>query len=328
MKIGIIGTGSVASNNYIPYLSEQEDVELFYCSRTPAKAEVCAGRYGGRVCSSVESLMAQKPDTVMILTNESEHASVAERVLKCCPPRIFFEKPLFAKYGQARVCEEDFLEARSFLCRARKLGVETAMNFNYRFFDQSRTFLKLRAERKLGKLLQCSLFVNYACWSHCIDLMNFFGLHPLCVSAQESADTFSGAADIAAALRFSNGAAGTILGTNASSFSHPLYRNIFVFENGMICQNDLDAETEVYAKEEDGYKEKRCLTADHSRWDRYAESFRKSLCAYLESLRSGQAPPVSGLDGLRELRFEAALRRSAALGRCVRIEEEFPLECP
>ena len=153
MKIGIIGTGSVASNNYIPYLSEQEDVELFYCSRTPAKAEVCAGRYGGRVCSSVESLMAQKPDTVMILTNESEHASVAERVLKCCPPRIFFEKPLFAKYGQARVCEEDFLEARSFLCRARKLGVETAMNFNYRFFDQSRTFLKLRAERKLGKLL-------------------------------------------------------------------------------------------------------------------------------------------------------------------------------
>ena len=105
-------------------------------------------------------------------------------------------------------------------------------------------------------------------------------------------------------------------------------RRTSLFENGMICQNDLDAETEVYAKEEDGYKEKRCLTADHSRWDRYAESFRKSLCAYLESLRSGQAPPVSGLDGLRELRFEAALRRSAALGRCVRIEEEFPLECP
>ena len=62
LKIAIVGTGSVARNNYLPYLSKQPDVVLTYFSRTPAKAEECAKTFGGRMVASVGELLADDPD--------------------------------------------------------------------------------------------------------------------------------------------------------------------------------------------------------------------------------------------------------------------------
>ena len=70
MKVAVIGTGNVAERNYLPCLAKQQDVELSLFGRTPAKAEACAAKCGGRVASSVEDLMAGSPDTVFILTRE------------------------------------------------------------------------------------------------------------------------------------------------------------------------------------------------------------------------------------------------------------------
>jgi predicted dehydrogenase len=64
---------------------------------------------------------------------------------------------------------------------------------------------------------------------------------------------------------------------------------------------------------------------DRSRWDHYNASFGKALAAYLHSMRQGESPPVSGKDGLRELQVEAAIRRSIAEKRPVRVQEELPL---
>jgi len=44
MKIGILGTGGVATNSYLPVLKEIEDVELFYVNRTREKAEAACLR--------------------------------------------------------------------------------------------------------------------------------------------------------------------------------------------------------------------------------------------------------------------------------------------
>ncbi len=35
IRLGVVGLGNVAQNNYLPYLSRQENVELFCCSREP-----------------------------------------------------------------------------------------------------------------------------------------------------------------------------------------------------------------------------------------------------------------------------------------------------
>ena len=102
LKIAIVGTGGVASGNYLPYLSKQSDVALSYFSRTQAKAEECARKFGGRVAGSIPDLLAGNPDAVLVLTGEKERYDVAGVLLEGRPRRIFFEKPLVAQHGQAR----------------------------------------------------------------------------------------------------------------------------------------------------------------------------------------------------------------------------------
>jgi predicted dehydrogenase len=329
IKVGIVGTGNVARNSYLPFLSKQPDVALLYHSRTRAKADACAQEFGGRVVGSVRELLAEKPDTVLVLTRETQRFEATMALLEeGCPRRLFFEKPLVAANGQANVAEGDFYTAKALLNRAAEAGVETAMVFNYRFFDQTVRALEIVQERGWGKLVQGLLWVNYACWSHCIDLLHVFGGRAAQVSALAGEAVYGTGAqsgvDVAAAFRLENGGTGTIMGTSGSDFDLWLYEMLLRFEGGFLRLNDLDGPLDVLDNER-LYAETHALIGNHSRWDQYRASFCKSLAAYLDSIRQGKAPPVPGMAGLEELQFEAALRRSIAEGRPVDVQEEFPL---
>ena len=329
LKIGILGTGKVARGNYLPFLSRQDGVSLLYCSRTRSKTEACALEFGGRVVGSAQALLDEDPDAILVLTRETQRFKAAMSLLEGRPRRLFFEKPLVAQAGQANVCEGDFSQARRLLQRAAEQGTQTAMVFNYRFFDQTVRAQELIAQRGWGKLVQASLWVHYACWSHCIDLLHLFGGRAAQVTAlagdlAELAGEEQGA-DLAGAFRLCNGASGTILGTSGGSFDLWLYELLLRFEGGVLRLNDLDGPLEVL---DNGrrYSETHNLIGHHSRWDQYKASFEKSLAAYLDSIRANQPPPVPGLAGLQELQFEAALRRSIAQGRPVDVQSEFPLD--
>jgi predicted dehydrogenase len=261
---------------------------------------------------------------VLVLTHETQRYEAVMALLEYHPKRLFFEKPLVAQNGQASVCEDDFFKARDLLQRAHALGTETAMVFNYRFFDQTVRAQRMLAERDFGSLIQTTLLVNYACWSHCIDLLHLFAGPASQISALAGDVEYQGAVDVAASFRLMSGVAGTILGTSGSKFVLPLYEMFFNFEKGSIHFSDLDAAVDVYDAES-RYKESHTLIGNHSRWDQYKDSFKKSLAAYLDSIRRNDSPPVPGLAGLEELQFEAALRRSIAQKRPVDVQEEFPL---
>ncbi len=330
INIAVIGTGNVARTNYLPFLAKQPDVKLSYFSRTRAKADECAGKFGGWVADSLQELLAGNPDTVLVLTQENDRFEATTALLDAGKPkRLFFEKPLVARYGQACVCEEDFFQARALLQRARTAGAETAMVFNYRFFDQTQLARKAVAERNLGRLTRATLMVNYACWSHCIDLLNVFGgkAAEICAlaGAAYQADGKPRAGDVVAAFRLESGATGTILGTDGIKFDLPLYDMFLCFENGLLRFSDLDVRLDVY-ENNSRWCQSHVLIGNHSRWDQYRASFDNSLGAYLESLRKGQPPPIPGLAGLVELQFEAALRRAIAQNRPVNVQQEFPLE--
>jgi predicted dehydrogenase len=325
IKIAIVGTGKVARESYLPYLAQQADVALTYFSRTRAKAAACAQDFGGAVAHSIPELFAAAPDAVLVLTGESERQAVTLELLAGRPKRLFFEKPLVAQNGQANVVEEDFFAARDLLKRARAGGTETAMVFNYRFFEQTQRVRQLLDDRNFGRLIQASLFVNYACWSHSIDLLHLFGGRAARISALSGDISYGGAVDVAGSFQLENGATGTILGTSGTKFAHPLYDHTFNFERGSVRFSDLDGPLDIF-DHATRYRESYSLIGDHSRWDQYHASFEKSLAAYLDSIRRGEPPPVPGLAGLEELQFEAALRRSIAQGRPVDVQQEFALD--
>ncbi|HJP33017.1 MAG TPA: hypothetical protein QGF95_20915 [Candidatus Latescibacteria bacterium] len=63
LRIGVVGTGNVARQNYIPCLAAEQEVELGLYSRTRARAETVAADLGGQVFESSEQLMAWDPET-------------------------------------------------------------------------------------------------------------------------------------------------------------------------------------------------------------------------------------------------------------------------
>ena len=150
MKIAVIGTGGVAGKNYLPYIAAREDVQLSYLNRTRSKAEAVAERFGGRVAADAADLMADEPDACLVFTREMDRLDAANTLLPLKPKRLFFEKPLAARHGQANVEEEDFFDAREMLEAAHGAGVETAMVFNYRFFDQTRLAREIVAREAFG----------------------------------------------------------------------------------------------------------------------------------------------------------------------------------
>jgi len=329
MKIALVGTGNIARSNYVPYLTENEDVKLLYFNRTASKATDLAERFGGRAFATLDQLMAENPDAVMILTRETDRFAATQAVLEHQPRRLFFEKPLVAQYGQANVVEDDFHKAQVLLQRAAEVGAETAMVFNYRFFDQTRKARAIVSKRRFGKPVHFSGMVHYACWSHCIDLIHHF-VGPIAeISALRSNCERKGAGgsapDVTAAMRTKEDATGTLIGTYGLDFQLPLYELIFAFEGGRIHMRDLDGDMEMieYATQR---HEMHAVSRHVSRWQQYDASFGKSINAYLQSIRDGAPPPVPGIAGLRELQVEAALKRSIAQQRPIVLDRAFPID--
>ena len=327
MDILIIGTGNVATANYLPVLSAHEDINLFYFNRTRSKAEESAVNFGGKVFGTLDEAFSSDFDAVFVLTKETTRAEVLRSLPQYKPPRVFLEKPLVAVGGQDHVTEEDFFVAEKLMGDLADAGCETAMIFNYRFFEQTLRLGRIVEERAWGAPLNAIAMTNYACWSHVIDLMHVF-LGPVAlVNALEGARVHKGglgeAPDVTASLSFENGASGTLLGTWSLDFKFPLFDLTINYEKGRARMRGLDGELEVFDYE-GNCREVYGITRDTSRWDWYKASFAKSINAYLDSVRLSAQPPIAGVWGLRELQVEAGLRRSIREGRPVILAEDFP----
>ena len=315
-KLAIIGAGNVACNSYLPYLVKRDDVEIVIQSRNFEKAKAAAAKFGISAVETLEEVAAENPASALVLTREESHIDIAKALVDLGVRRLFIEKPLSARHGQANVTEEDYFESAAFLRHAESKGCEVAMNFNYRFFLLSKKLREFIGTYGYGELRQSSMLVNFACWSHCIDLLHHFGAKVKTVTALGGKGEN---ADIAAAFTLENGGTGTILGTSAMHWSASYYYCSLNFEKALVTFEDLDSEMTVYEAGEEHRATYRLLN-QASRWTQYHASFAKSLEAYLAAIDEGQPPPVSGEDGLRELLFEAALRRSAA--RCCPVDLE------
>jgi predicted dehydrogenase len=330
LKVAIVGTGRVAEASYLPCLAQEPNVDLAYYNRTPARATACAERFGGQVFGSPAELVAWGADTVFILTREMDRCDAAMAVLEHNPPRLFLEKPLCARRGQENVSEQDFAEGRRLLQEAAQRGCETAMIFNYRFYDHTMLARQIAAERDFGSVINIAAVAHYACWSHTIDLIHHFAGPIAEISAREGAVVRGArelglhAPDLAASFITESGAVGTLLGTAGVPWESALYELQVNYERGRIRMQDLDGDLVVMDARR-GSQERYSILRGRSRWDQYHASFAKSIRAYLASIREGTPPPVPGQAGLLELQVEAGLRRSVSEGRPVRLTDELPL---
>ena len=137
--------------------------------------------------------------------------------------------------------EEDFFDAREMLQAAHGAGVETAMVFNYRFFDQTRLAREIVEQEAFGQPVHFTGMVHYNCWSHCIDLVLYFMGPAASISAQASSPGMGAeeSRNVTVAARLANDATGTLIGTSAIDLKLPLYELTFAYEHGRISMRDL-----------------------------------------------------------------------------------------
>ena len=329
MEIGIIGVGKVAQDNYIPTLIQYEDVSLTCYSRTFRRTEQVAQKFGVRAARTLEELFERRPEVVFNLTHVEQHLESTRALLAFKPKRLFLEKPLVAKRGQAHVTQEDFWDGKKLLQEAREAGAETAMVFNYRFFDQIQRAKRLIEQRNFGSVISIVALTHFACWSHSIDLVLHFAGPVREISAHQGTRAYpfeaGQAADVAASFLIGEHATGVLLGTSGMNWDFPLFELTINFEGGRIHFRDLDQDMEVLDYH-GNVSELFSPVRHESRWTKYNESFQKSVDAYITSVRAGVSPPVPGIAGLLELQFEASIKKSISERRPVVVSEEFPID--
>ena len=88
------------------------------------------------------------------------------------PKRLFMEKPLVARHGQAHVEVGDFWDAKKLLQKANDAGAEVAMVFNYRFSTNTAGPRLIKERASEPNRFSAS---HYATWDPFIDLILLLG---------------------------------------------------------------------------------------------------------------------------------------------------------
>jgi predicted dehydrogenase len=288
-------------------------------ARTQAKAEV----YGTRAYTRIADMLEREaPDLVSLCLPNQGHFQATLEVIRAGFP-LLVEKPLVF----------DLKEADTLLNEAAKRNVFFAINFNHRF---AKPVELARAAIETGRLGE----LTFASWrfggegnsdhphANLIETQchGFDMLEHLCgpiesVMAEMTDKTGGGYRTLSLALRFANGAVGSLIGTYDSSYAYPDTHRVEI--DGTLGRSVIHDTVKKYTFHAAGNEVGESWEAGYfNDADReFHRTFDKHIDALLHALRAGERPPVDAGAGYRALRIAYAAIRSFQSGRRVKIEE-------
>lgn len=323
MRFVVVGIGHVSLQRYLPALAAEDGAEIACVSRNPESARAGAELVGGEALPDLAAAAAWNPDAVFVVTTDTQHLPVTRELIELGVPRIYVEKPFVAANGQTRIGERDLADGEQLLQSARERGVEIAIGYNYRTFATVRRAREEVARRAWGVASGVVASTHYATLSHVIDLIGVFGGELAELTALRGAEPHGEPRfhleDRVVAFTFVSGATGVLRVSSAEPRSDHLFELRVGYPEGSLRLSDLDGQLEVFDAAE-GHRLVFGRTDERSRAAGYEESFGAGIRAYLEAIAAGRPAPSPGEDGVRELRFHAAVERSLEFGRPVRLE--------
>ncbi len=235
IKVCLVGAG-VWGRQHARVFSQRPDIQLCaVAGRTLATTQARAAEFGLRAYTNVEEMLAaEKPDLVSLSLPNLEHFAATMQVIEAGYP-LLVEKPLTF----------DLSEADQLLAQAEKRDLFFAINFNHRYAKPLRL---AREAIKAGRLGD----ITHAIWrfggeanvsthphANLIETQchGFDQLEDLCgpiasVMAEMTDRTGGGYRTIALALRFANGAVGSMTARdqwNSRKASRGGHRPAFLF---------------------------------------------------------------------------------------------------
>ncbi|WP_433270217.1 Gfo/Idh/MocA family protein [Micromonospora vinacea] len=265
-RVGLIGAGGVAQR-HARVLAGFDDVELVGVTDVaPEAASALAAQHGGRACADVAELLATGLDAVYVCVPPFAHGPAEEAVIEAGVP-MFVEKPVAVDLGTAeRIADQ-----------VARRGLRTAVGHHWRYLsmlDQARDLLADRPVRMVSGAWLDKV-PPVAWWSlrdrsggpvveqaaHVLDLIRVLAGEVTEVTAYGNGTPPPvDGADIdsvtTAALRFANGAVGTLSAACVLGWKHRAGLEILadglalaITEDGLSIR-DADGERHVPADPE------------------------------------------------------------------------------
>jgi len=348
-RVGIVGCGNIADNHFQSY-SALEDVEIIgVCDVDLGRAQAFAAERGiAHAVGSVRELAALGIDALSVCTPHPTHEAVVTEAA-AAGVHILCEKPVAT----------DVAAAARMVAAAERHKVTFGVVFQRRFWPGAQALRAAIDDGRLGQpmLGHCQVllhrgtdYYDAAAWRgtwaadgggvlmtqaiHNIDLLQWFMGDPVEVSAKAGTFVLGNSIEVedtaAALITFASGAIATLSATVAASpnlgtrivvtGSNGATVNVTEYPEGSDAINDLwsvpgeERASTVFA---DG------LTADIPVAEVNAKLLplhKLQVADFVDAVRSGRAPSVSGREAMKSLQIVAAVYESARTGLPVRIE--------
>jgi predicted dehydrogenase len=331
-RIAIIGLGMAVTPHAQSLLALRDRLEVAAAySPTAARRDAFAERWGFPVATDIDAVFADRTiDAIMVLTPPNTHLDLTRRAAEA-GKHVLLEKPL----------EITIERAQALVDAADAAGVTLGIVLQHRFRPSSLVLSRLMAEGRLGDVISASaqrrnwrpqsyydepgrgtkardgggVLMTQAI--HTLDLLISFTGLPAEVAA------YAGTSPIhrmetedmaAAAMRYANGAIGTIAATTTACPGFPDVIEI-VGSNGTAR---LDG-TKLTADFHDG---SRVQAGDDGGGGNGADPMALPyehhlgvITDFLDALDSGRQPLVNGKEALKVHRLIAAILRSSETGQ-------------
>lgn len=339
-RVAILGLGMAVA----PHAKSLEDlasrVEVATAfSPTPARREAFAAHFPFPTTGDLDTIIADRSiDAVLVLTPPNTHRDIVVKAA-AAGKHVLLEKPLEVSLAAA----EELVDA------CERAGVRLGVVLQHRFRPAARRLREILAEGRLGRIVAASAHIPW--WRpqsyydepgrgtlardgggvlvtqaiHSLDLfgslagridevMAYAITTP--VHRMETEDT------VAAAIRFANGAIGTIDATTAAFPGHA-ERMTFVGENGTAIMERTALDVQL----RDGTVES--VAADESSGGGGADpmafphDYHRALIAdFLDAIEEGRDPMIGGREALKVHRLIAALLASAKARAPVAVQRD------
>ena len=320
IKVCLVGAG-VWGWQHARVFSGRPDVTLCaVAGRTREKTEARASEFGLRAYTNLlEMLAKEKPDLVTVSLPNLEHFQATLQVIEAGYP-LLAEKPLVF----------DLAEADQLLAEAEKRNLFFAINFNHRYAKPVRLAHQAIQEGKLGQITHASWRfggeANVSPHPHAnlieTQCHGFDQLEYLCgpihsVMAEMTDLSGGGYRTITLALRFANGAVGSLIGTYDSSYAYPDTHRVEI--NGAEGRLVIEDTVRRFALQRRGDETAQVWQSGYfNDFDReFHRTFDLYLDAMLEAFKRGEEPPVPARAGRRALQLAWAAVESFESGRRV-----------
>ena len=319
IKVALVGAGGWGYQHARVFAARDDVLLCAVAGRTEARTRARAEQFGMRYYLDIDAMLdAEKPDLVSLSLPNMAHYEPTLRVIQAGYP-LLVEKPLVF----------DLEEAATLLREAEARDLFFAINFNHRYARPVQLAKQAMDAGQLGKLVFATWrfggegesqhphanLIETQC--HGFDMLEWLCGPIASLSAEMTDVTGNGFSTMSIALRFADGAVGSLVGSYDSSYAYPETHRVEI--NGVDGRVLIDDTVRRYSFHRAGDEMGETWQAGY--FNDADRGFHHTFDAHLDHLlarfKDGEPPPIHARAGYRALALADAAIKSYESGRRV-----------